>query len=270
MNQDWHLRWVRIPEGMHLSDSKDTPGAERDLLREDGTNKLLGPAESFPADEDVLLRVHASEMDSPRGVDVRELSPAQQAIVDAIADATAEALETLVREFIVPVLKEVVAPAIKRKMGGIAKNLRSATKETSGQPSATELADLTATPPTDPSKEVDAAIEEPRINMSSTEFRERLRAALVAEEFVAAQKRILSNASIEDDDLSPELESAIKLAIEGNASVLDEETRAAVVKFLAGDQVTVGEYVLPRNGEIKEVLRLPGSLSRHSPGEQQT
>lgn len=252
MNQDWYLRWVRIPEGTHLSDSKDTPGVERDLLREDGTNKLLGPTESFAADEDALHRVHAYETDSPRGADVRELSLAQQ----WLADLTAEVLDTVAREVVVPVFKEVVAPAIKRKFSGIAKSLRSTTREARGQAGTTELAVLTATPPADSSKEVDTAVVEPRISMSSAEFRERLIAARAAEEFAAEQRRMLSNARIEDDDLPPELKGAIQLVLEGNASLLDEETRAVVVKFLAGARIADGEYVMPRNEEIKEALRL--------------
>ncbi|MET8531508.1 hypothetical protein ABZV67_05975 [Streptomyces sp. NPDC005065] len=246
MNQEWHLRFVRIPEGTHLSDSKDTPGIERDLLREDGTNKILGPTESFQADVDALLRDHAYKADLLRSADVRELSPTQQ----ALADALAEALEAVVREFVVPVFKEVVAPAIKRKLSGIAKSLRSAIREARGQAGTTELAVLTATPPADSSKELDAAVEEPTISMSSAEFRERLIAALVAEEFAAKQKRMLSNARIEDGDLPPELKSAIKLVLEGNASLLDEE----MLEFLAGARIADGEYVLPGKGEIKEGL----------------
>ncbi|MFC4013905.1 hypothetical protein ACFOY2_42225 [Nonomuraea purpurea] len=248
MNQDWHLRWVRIPDGTHLSGSKDTPGVERDLLREDGTNKLLGPTESFPADEDALLGVHAYETDSPRSADVRELSPAQQALADAIA----EVLETVVREVVSPVVKEVVAPAIKRKLSGIAKSLRSTTREASGQAGTAELAVLAATPPADSFREVDAAVEGPRTSMSSAEFQQRLIAALAAEEYATEQKRMLINVRIEDDNLPPKLRGAIKLALEGNASLLDEGTLAVVVKFLRGAPIADGEYVLTRNKEIKE------------------
>ncbi|MFI1950346.1 hypothetical protein ACH437_00540 [Streptomyces xinghaiensis] len=243
MNQEWHLRFVRIPEGMHLSDSKDTPGIDRDLLREDGTNKLLGPTESFPADVDAILRDYAYKTGLLRSVDVRGLSPAQQALADAIA----EALETVVREFFVPVFKEVVAPAVKRRLSGIVKSLRSATREPRGQASTIELTVLTATPLADSSKELDAAVEGSIISMRGAEFRKRLIATLVAEEFAAKQKRILSNARIEYGDLSPELKSAIKSVLERNASLFDEE----MLEFLAGARIADGKYVLPGKEETK-------------------
>ncbi|MFJ5698998.1 hypothetical protein [Arthrobacter sp. NPDC093139] len=252
MNEEWQLRRVRVPKGTHFSESKDTPGAERELLREDGTNKLLGPPESFPVDEAAMFGAHAYAPDSPRSTDTRELSPTQQAIADAIVDGGAWVL----REVAAPVFKELVAPAIKRKSSEIAKSLRSAIREASGKAGSTELAVLTATPSADPSKEVDAAVEEPGISMSSAEFRERVIEVLAAERFAEERKRVLVNARIEDDDLPPELKSAIKLVLEGSASLLDEETLAVVVKFLAGARIAVGEYVLPRKVEIKEAQRL--------------
>lgn len=258
MNQDWHLRWVRIPEGTHLADSKDTPGVERDLLYEDGTNKLRGPTESFPADEDAFRRVREHETDSPRGADQRELSPTQRAIADAVVELSERVLWDIilpvVNERVAPAITEVVIPAAKRKLSGLANSLRSATREAIGRAGTTDLALQTATPPADSSKEVDAAVEEPRISMSSAEFRERLIVAKAAEEFAAEQRRMLSNARIEDDDVGPELKSAIKLELEGNASLLGEETLAVVVK--AGARIADDEYVLPRNKESKESLRL--------------
>lgn len=252
MNEEWQLRRVRVPKGTHFSDSKDTPGAERELLREDGTNKLLGPPESFPVDEEATFGVRAYDSDSPRSTDARELSPGQQAIADAIVNGGAWVL----REVAAPVYREFVAPAIKRKSSEIAKSLRSAIKEASGKPGSTVLAVLTATPTADSSKELDAVVEEPGINMSSAEYRERVMDVLTAERFAAEQKRVLANAQVGEDDLPPGLKSAIKLVLEGNASFLDEETLAVVVNFLGGARIASGEDVLPRNEAIKETPRL--------------
>ncbi|MFD5097889.1 hypothetical protein [Streptomyces albidochromogenes] len=232
MNQDWHLRYVRIPEGAHLSDSKETVGAQRDLLREDGTNKLLGPTESIPADEDALLRVHA-------------LSPAQQLV--------AEVLKEVAREVVVPILMEVVAPAVKRNVSRMVKSLLSATRAAGDRADAAELAVQPETPPADSSKEMATAVEEPQISMSSEEYRESLIAVLAAEGFAARQKRMLSNAIIQDDDLSPALRSAITLVLEGNASSLDEETREEVVRFLSRARIADGGYAQPENRKAKAV-----------------
>ena len=61
MDDEWVRREVRIPKGTHLSKSKDSAGAERDLLREDGTNRLLGPTESRSVEEDDLHRAYPYE-----------------------------------------------------------------------------------------------------------------------------------------------------------------------------------------------------------------
>ena len=252
MNEEWQLRRVRVPQGTHFSNSKVTPGAERELLREDGTNKILGPPESFPVDEDVIYRVYAYETDSPRRTNRRELSPAQQVVADAIADV----LETVVREAVIPVVKEVIAPAIKRKLIGIAKRPRSTARAANRQFGTTGGVAVTAAASTDYSNEVDAVVEEPCVSMSSTEFRERFIAALAADAFAAEQKRILSNARIEDDDLSRELKSATKLALAGNAYLLDEEALAVVAEILGISRTADGEYVLLRGKEIKDAPRL--------------
>src|SRR5262245_36864311 len=104
MADEWQLRRVRVPKGTHFSDSKETPGAERELLREDGTNKLLGPPESFPVDQDAMYGVPAYEPDLPSSAGEPELSPSQQALADAIADL----FETVIREAVIPVVKEYV------------------------------------------------------------------------------------------------------------------------------------------------------------------
>ncbi|MGW2964280.1 hypothetical protein ACWDGI_38275 [Streptomyces sp. NPDC001220] len=180
---------------------------------------------------------------------MRELSPVQRAIVEAIADRAVEGLERVAREVVVPAFKKTVAPAVKRKWSGITKSLRSATREASGQAGTIEISIPTVTPPADAFKEV-AAVDEPKIIMSSAEFQQRLFWARAAEKFAAEQKGILCNARVEGDDLPPELKSAIELVIEGNASLLDEETRAAVMKFLTGAR-DEGEYVLPSSEETQ-------------------
>ena len=52
MAEEWQLRSVRVPKGTHLANSKGTPGAQRDLLYTNGTNALVGPAESVPVDKE--------------------------------------------------------------------------------------------------------------------------------------------------------------------------------------------------------------------------
>ena|ERR1700733_3362559 len=83
--------------------------------------------------------------------------------------------------------------------------------------------------------------------MSGAEAQERLLAILVAAAFIAEQMRVLSNARIED--ASPELRNTMdKLTVlqltdsmnrmlEANASLLDDETSAGLMKVFPGGPV---------------------------------
>lgn len=253
MNQEWQLRWVRVPEGTHLSDSKASKGAARDLLRKDGTNKLLGPTESFLADEDVLYGVHSHEMNSPSVSGGRELSLGQQVAADVVAQVVAQVVAAVDWESF---FKQTVAPAIRRKMGKTAERFRSAIGRADSRP-GTEIAALSPDAPGASSKEVGTAVTAPMFSVSSAEYREHVIAALAADAYAAWQREMLSNARIEDGDLAPELTSAIKLVLEKNTSSLDEDALAAVMKFLEGSQTADGTYALSRGEESRETPRPP-------------
>jgi hypothetical protein len=153
---------------------------------------------------------------------------------------------------------------IKWKWNGIAK-----TGEADSQAATVEMTALSDTAPTDFSKEVDAVLEESRTSMSSTEAQERLLAILVAAAFIAEQIRALSNARIETDDddvlvlksamgklATLEVTDSINLMLETNASLLNEETSAEIIRIFGGSQIVDGQYVPLTNSKIKDALRL--------------
>lgn len=236
MSDEWELRRVRVPRGTHRSRSRDTPGAERELLREDGTNKLVGPPESFPVNEDELYWSSADEPDSRRTAVDRDLSPAER----ALADSLAELLAAVIREAVVPVVKEVVAPAIKRKLSDLAAR-RDARRDRGRSVEPAARSDVVAGP---------------YISMSAAEFREHLLRALAAEEFAVQVKRALTGVRIEDADLSPELTSAIRLALEGKASSLDGEALAVLVDFLRDGWSAGVDHALTSEGLAPEAPQL--------------
>lgn len=238
MNQEWQLRWVRVPQGTHLSNSKATQGAARDLLREDSTNRNLGPTESILADEDALYGVHFYETNSPSGSGGAELSWGQQIAVDIVEDVV-KAVDWDA------IFEQIVAPAIKRTMGKFGKRLRSAIGRADGR-AGTEITALTPDAHADSSEEVGISIKAPRLGMSSAEYRERVIAALAADAYAAWQREILANVRIEDGNLPPELTSAMKLVLEGKIASLDEDALAAVMKFLNGSQTADSAYALSR------------------------
>src|SRR4051794_10576722 len=73
------LRWQKVPDGAQRSRSTQTPGYERDLLRDSG---LLGPSESRPANIDEVLRSHGQATSRP---DFRQ--QAAEAVIDAAITA---------------------------------------------------------------------------------------------------------------------------------------------------------------------------------------
>ncbi|GHH65361.1 hypothetical protein [Promicromonospora soli] len=89
---------------------------------------------------------------------------------------------------------------------------------------------------------VEVALAESKISMSRAEWEHRFHAMLAAGAFKDEQQRILANARIEDDDTAMDASSAIeeltpqqfaerlKLMLEANPSLLDEETSAELVR----------------------------------------
>ena len=114
--------------------------------------------------------------------------------------------------------------------------------------------------------EVDIALEEHRRSMSSAEAQRRLVAILVAAAFIADQMRELSGVRIDDDvpklqevmdKLSaPQLTASLNRMLEADASALDPETAAELLRAFGGGSVVEGDFVPLRNDKVKDALRL--------------
>lgn len=243
MSYDEELRWVKVPTGTHRSRSHETPGYERDLLREEGTNKLRGPTESRPADVDEIVRSRTP--DAPARPSAGEEFGRQ--LGDAIADALHPYIEQLVDLGV-----DAAARGISNLWAWAKRKTAERRTATSGAAAAEEPAApaaLLVTEEPEDAKEqpIDGAgtgIATPAPSMSGEEFRARLLSALAAEHYAAQQKRLLASVHVQDDALPDELKSAIKKAIEGDASSLDEHDLARVVEFVGDARTPDGEYQL--------------------------
>lgn len=221
MGADWQLRWVFLPEGTHLSNSTATKGAASDLLREDRTNRLLGPTRSFPAEMGDGPGAHSRSEPTPPGTSgARELSTGQQIAADAIGTAEGTAVAV--------VMQLVVVPAASRGIDKVAKRLRGRTRRT----------------PTEEGAPTPIAAASSRV--SAAEYRERFLRMGVAEAQAASEREFLSNARIEDDDIDPTLTRALTLVLEGNLSALNDAEIDVVRRFLEGTRTADGRYVLMR------------------------
>ena len=87
--------------------------------------------------------------------------------------------------------------------------------------------------------------------ITGEEYRARFLAALAADRYAAEEKRRFANVKVADDALSPEL----KAALERPASLLDDETLAAVVEFLDGSRTSGGQYMLLEADDSERLRR---------------
>lgn len=253
MADEWELRLTRVPEGTHRAKSRNTPGADRDLLYKDGTNDLLGPTESRPVDLEELVGTYGHDTcryDSAPRADVR-----QQDFEETLARIVD------IAEVAIPFYIEHVHPFVKQKVADVAEWRRTKTKKPSRrEPNSKPAVPAVTAAPAPPSSEVDAAVSEPPIVLTGDQFRQQVFLTLEAERWVAQRKEALSRAVVvDDDDLTPELRSAINMVLEGRSYQLDDETVALLAAYFRETRfMDAEEQMVPRTEEPDTVLRLAG------------
>lgn len=258
MDDEWELRRVRVPKGTHLSKSKGFEGAQRDLLREDGTNNLLGPTESVPVDEDDLrfARTYENSPSPDRGEP--ELPWGAQLVVDVVE----EVVESIDWE---AVIEHIVAPAAKRTKDRVANRLRSTFRRT-----RTEIVPCSPRTSSRSSTQLNAQVDGAAFSLSRDEYRQRVIAVLAAEAFAARQRQILANFRIERTDVPEELMRTVTLMLEGNASSLTDDELAAVMDFLEEERTAAQHYPLPRGRETGKPHEAPSDDTKRTPIRQST
>ncbi|QYG93452.1 hypothetical protein HC251_14160 [Iamia sp. SCSIO 61187] len=234
MDDEWELRFVRVPRGTHLSKSSETPGVERDLLREDGSNKLLGPPESRAAGFDDSQRARSYDP-GPYGYDEGrdELTPEQRRQVEELGEAIGQYLVAVVFPWVGTKLREAWGHRRRwrrRKAASASADAEQVIELAVSQPSAS------AEKRTPPSSD--------RARMSIAEYEERVLVVLAAEDWLTEQRRLLASAVVTGDELPPEVETATRLALErhfplpGEMSVTGSGETEAVETADAGAEGT--------------------------------
>lgn len=229
-DDELQLRYVRVPKGQHLSDSRDTDGWGRDLLRDDGTNELRGPAESLPVDEDELReRLGVRSPDGEESsTDEDRLSPGQQALADVVLHIIDEVLEQVDWDAVFA----AVWPAVRRAPRRVFDRLRFGKARAAQQPGwgvgkTTGEVNVAAV-------ESPRSIDRPtsRVVMSSEEYRRLLLEIMAAEAFASKRRTLLSNVVVDDRMITPELMNSMRLVLDGRALELSDTEVAAVLAFL--------------------------------------
>ncbi|MHA7172894.1 hypothetical protein [Arthrobacter monumenti] len=227
-----------VPEGQHLGTSHLVDGAVTGHLFEDGTNDLKGHAAWRWVDDPEEDYSPSHEYEASR-----ELTPEERETAEIIAAlillGTARAVVAATphvkhwwKETAVPPMRS----AWKRIVGLRKANIQASAATSSSVTRVTFVASATA---------IEVAEAESKIGMRSTEWELRFRAMLAAGAFKEEQWRILSNARIEDGDALPDKKSTteqltskqfadrIKLMLETNPSLLDEETSDELIRVFS-------------------------------------
>ena len=235
-----------VPEGQHLGTSHKVDGAVTGHLFQDGTNELKGHAAWRWVDEpeqDYSPSYEYEPSREPTPEEPRKLTPEERELAEKIAEIiVAGAVRAVVAA--TPHVKrwwnEKAVPPVKSAWKRVsaqrkANNQAAAATSSSVRP-ATFVASATS---------VELAVAEPKISMRTAEWEQRFRAMLAAGAFKEEQLRILSSARIEDGDALLETQSTmeqltpqqfadrIKLMLEANPSLLDEETSAELMRVFS-------------------------------------
>lgn len=224
MPDRWEPRLVRIREGTHRSVSRDTPGADRELLREDGTNKLLGPTESIPFDP-YEFQVPVEEPPSETQP-TWELSPETQELVEIAGRLAGEMLWAVGVKVV-----QHARPVVTQKASAFGTRVR---RRLQTMRRRSERGDSRSRDPDTPN-DVEVTDSSSEVDMSVAEFQEGCRRLLMAEQYRAQLRDLLSRARITDGDLSPELATAVDTVLEGKTMELDEASISILMAFLAKD-----------------------------------
>lgn len=223
-----------VPDGQHLGTSHEVDGAVTGHLFEDG--KLKGHAAWQWVDEPEE-DYSSNYQNEPRQLTQEELELAAKIaamivlfMVGVVAEATPH-VKRWWNERAIPTVKS----AWKRVTAlRTANSTVGATSSSVGQ--ATFIASAAG---------VEVAVAESKVRMSTAEWEHRFRAMLAAEEFKNEQLQILSHARIEDEGTVLEAQEdakqltaeqfadRIKLMLEANPSLLNEETSAGLMRVFS-------------------------------------
>ena len=227
---------------------------ERDLLREDGTNKNLGPPESKPADLDDIVRdrVGREEIPVDQERDEYEFSSEvgdvsrERTFADELRTAAAEAIVDAVLEQIIELLKQVDWNAVaKRSSVELRRTAVRASTRLRSLVNRTKSSDarISGVPELAPDLDPGTQIVTQAVTMSRAEFLARMKAVIIAEAFADWQRRELANAVVSNEDLSAELQQSVLLVLNGGAAELTPSQLEGVLELLQDSAVFDEKYI---------------------------
>jgi hypothetical protein len=256
-------------EGTKLSDSRNDPGANSPLVRDDDNN-LVGQVTLHKIDEPKEEDESESDTDPWDGSEDDDWVPDEDVAIVAIAGALAIIAIVAAATKAAPHVKRwwmnKAVPFLKKTKSKVRKKRKPVEQVT-----VVEWSTLAQFAPVESSQDVMTALSEYKTKMSSVEARDRFVAALVARLFSDEQMRILRSAQIEDDgtglelarameEITPEkLTESITMMLEANPSWPDENTIGELGRILGSATTFDGE---PAALERVRVTGTPRQLPR--------
>lgn len=244
MSHDEELRWVKRRKGTRRSGSRETPGYDRDLLRED-TGHLLGPTESRPANIDEIIQEHAPALPPHPTVAQQFAGRAVNEIMDALRPHIMQYVDVAVDNKLgVPKLVKWVKNKAEQRRGELRNQNPSASarlKAVHGE-ATSAIGDETDT----------LGVQIPSV--TAEQYQAALRAALQAEQYAAQVRQLLAQVAVRDY-----AESATQPALDTSASSIDEATPRRAVEQL-DSRSTVDVEFMP----VKDYDTLPAVDERPS------
>lgn len=243
---------VKWNEGSNLTSSRKTPGDYSALTRDSDT-KELGQVTLSDIDEG---EVSSSSVYVFVNKDVEERDATTEAVSALVTLAILIAVERAaphVKQF----LKDSAVPAMKASRDRLSRIVRRGKRSKD-----TQIAVVVEPATREASSEVTARVDTPMVTMTSAEWQERFRAMLLAGAFQEAQWRLLSTARVKDGDDLVEVQNAMKqlsprqvaegmrMALEGNQTLLDVKSSTAMTKIFAGIRVEDDKDALPEAGPM--------------------
>lgn len=249
------IRVVRRKKDTYRSKSSKSKDFESDLLRSKTSKNVAGPTESRRVNEQELHERYrgdpifvTSSVSSPR-----ELTPSQQALADVIADAGS----IVIREFLVPLIRDVAAPAAKAKLGEFAARQRIRALERAEAKTKSSDADAVQVDAVDGESfapVADLEVAEPSIPITRSALMLAQLQLKLAQDYAAKQQWLISHAEVVDEDLSPELEQSLTQMIEDRANELNDTEREAVAAFLQqAENIAGSKPALAPQGRLRRV-----------------
>lgn len=229
MNPDEELRLVRRREGTYRPASRENPGYDRDLLRDNDGN-LLGPTESRPVNIDEFVRSHVP----PR------LTVAQQ-IVGQVVGYGMEALRPHIMHGVdVAVDAKLGVPKVWKWIKNKAEQRRAEALFQSPSASA-QLEPVPAEATSEIDDEAGALGVHPPI-VTAEQYEAALRSVHEAVHYAAHVRQLLANVVVSDG-----AESSSQAALEGSPPSIEEATFKRAVERLDSSRSIDVEFMFVRD-----------------------